>query len=168
MRRFFSAYVADLLWVVMLRRESQPLPDALHQKNTYQNCHFGPISVALLIHACAAAFVVGTFVTLWPFACFFWRVSPGGPLGSPLGSPWVSLRPLGGPLPGQIALFVAPCLECVFLGHASYYKWPFPGLGASPARFPHFWVHLPGCARPQQNIRIFVHLNEQQLKQLNS
>ena len=64
---------------------------------------------------------------------------PLDPLGSPLGSPWVSLRPLGGPLPGQIALFLAPCLECVFLVQASYYKWPFPGLGASPARFPYFW-----------------------------
>ena len=64
---------------------------------------------------------------------------PLDPQGSPLGSPWVSLRPLGGPLPGQIALFLAPCLECFFLVQASYYKWPFPGLGASPARFPYFW-----------------------------
>ena len=78
----FSAYVADLLWVVMLRRESQCVPDELHQKNTYQNCHFGSIFVALLIHACAADCGVGAFVTLRPFACFFGEVSPGGPLGS--------------------------------------------------------------------------------------
>ena len=82
----------------MLRRESQQVPDELHQKNTYQNCQFGPIFFALLIHACAADFGVGAFVTLRPFACFFWEVSPGGPLGS-LG---VSLgllgsRRLGGP-----------------------------------------------------------------------
>ena len=44
--------------------------DALHQKNTYQNCHFGSIFFALLIHACAADFVVGAFVTLRPFARF--------------------------------------------------------------------------------------------------
>ena len=66
----------------MLRRESQRVADELHQKNTYQNCHFGSIFVALLIHACAADFVVGAFVTLRPFACFFGEVSPGGPFGS--------------------------------------------------------------------------------------
>ena len=76
--------------------------DALHQKNTYQNCHFGSIFVALLIHACAADFGVGAFVTLRPFACFLWEVSPGGPLGSLgvlLGSSWGLLgsRRLGGP-----------------------------------------------------------------------
>ncbi len=76
--------------------------DALHQKNTYQNCHFGSIFVALLIHACAADCGVGAFVTLRPFACFFWEVSPGGPLGSPWvpwGLSWGSLgsRCLGGP-----------------------------------------------------------------------
>ena len=88
---------------------------------------------------------------------------------------------------GQISLFSAPCLECAFSVQASYYKWPFPGLGGSPARFRYFrhpawnvpfqyklltsnghfraWaaprpdIPISGCARPQQNICIFVHLN---------
>ena len=80
-----------------------------------------------------------------------------------------------------------PCLGCVFLVQSSYCKWPFPGLGGSPARFRYFrhpawnvpfqykvlttnghfraWaaprpdIPISGCARPQQNICIFVHLN---------
>ena len=92
--RTFCAYVADLLWVVMLRRESQMVPAQLDQKNTYQNCHFGPIFVALLIHACAADFGVGASSLCGRLRAFFGRSLLGvplGPLGSLLGPPWVSV-----------------------------------------------------------------------------
>ena len=141
------------------------VPDEPHQKNTYQNCHFGPIFVALLIHACAAVFVVGTFVTLRPFGCFFWRVSPGGPLGSPgvpLGVP-LGLFAASGGTPPRPDCPISGALPGMCLFSTSFLlQMAISGPGRPPGQISQ-GLYLPGRARPQQNIRIFALLNEQQL-----
>ena len=104
--------------------------DEPHRKNTYQNCHFGPIFVALLIHACAAVFVVGTFVPLRPFWCLFWEGlswgalgTPGVPLGIPLGlfaasggTPPRPDCPISGPLPGMCFFSTSFLLQMAISG----------------------------------------------------